>query len=78
MFESKTSSGVNRQAAIAGSAEFFAPLIRICPSSLAPPVIFSLSTVVFVGDKDRQDAKVAKRNVLASWRLGGFSATGLC
>src|SRR4051812_36343971 len=41
-----TSSAVNNDAAIAGSAEFFAPPIRTWPSRRWPPLIFNLSIVL--------------------------------
>src|SRR5579875_2812351 len=43
MRRSATRSAVSRQAASAGSAEFFAPLTAISPSSRTPPVIENLS-----------------------------------
>src|SRR5258705_4892044 len=40
---SLTTSAVSREAAIAGNAEFFAPLIATVPRSGCPPVIRNLS-----------------------------------
>ena len=63
-------SAVSSVAAMAGSAAFFAPLIRTVPSSLRPPWILNRSMVLFPVPFARVHLRAARFEGLAHVAVG--------